>query len=75
MQKIFLSLVLLLIFQLNLNAQDDFYFEDFVYVDNIRSVKFNPVNDLTGFPITKLGNGTKLQLSFDDLDAVDKRYT
>ncbi len=58
-----------------LYAQDDFYFEDYVYVEQIKSVKFHPVNDPPRYPVYKMGDNTPLHFSFDDLDAVDKRYT
>jgi hypothetical protein len=47
---------------------------DFVYVENIRSVRLHPKNVETGYPILELGGGNPLLLSFDDLDADAKNY-
>jgi hypothetical protein len=53
----------------------DYYFEDFVYSESIKSVKFTPYGSPADFPVAELGSSDRLHLSFDDLDAVDKRYT
>jgi hypothetical protein len=63
-----------LFFYSGIMAQD-YYFEDFVYTENIKSVKLNPSGKPTSFPVVQLGSGNRLTLSFDDLDAQDKRYT
>lgn len=52
-------------------------YEDHVYKDGIKTVKFHPVGSNMGFPIIKLFTGETLELSFDDLfeDYVDYSYT
>ncbi len=47
---------------------------DFVYVDNIRSVRLHPKAVETGYPLLELGAGNPLLLSFDDMDADAKNY-
>ena len=52
---------------LNLLAQDDIIFQDFVYTSNISSVEFKGVSGQTAnFPVIQLNQGT-LYFSFDDL--------
>ncbi|MEM9546536.1 MAG: DUF5103 domain-containing protein [Bacteroidota bacterium] len=59
-----------------LQAQyEDIFFEDYVYVTNIKSVKFNPSGDPLLPPIVYLGNPQRLILTFDDMDNVQKDYT
>lgn len=53
----------------------DYYYEDFVYNEYIKSVKLNPSGKPTTPPVVKLESGDRLILSFDDLDARDKRYS
>ena len=47
---------------------------DFVYVENIRSVRLHPKNVETGYPLLELGSANPLVLTFDDLDADAKNY-
>lgn len=48
---------------------------DFIYKDNIRTVRFH-VNGLpVSMPIIDLGRSAKLLLTFDDMEADDKTYT
>ena len=56
-------------------AQDDFRFEDDVYLDYIKSVKFNHEGLFTSLPLIDLNSTGRLVLSFDDLTAGDKDYT
>lgn len=59
-----------------LSAQyDEFYFEDYVYVTNIKSVKINPVGSPLEPPIVYLGNAQRLTVSFDDMDNEQKDYS
>ena len=53
----------------------DFYNEDFVYLESIKSVKLNPLGQPLKPPVVSLDQGQKLHLSFDDLDARDKDYS
>ncbi|GJM34502.1 MAG: DUF5103 domain-containing protein [Saprospiraceae bacterium] len=53
----------------------DFRFEDYIYKDNIRSVKFIIAGVPVSYPIVPLNSNVQLQLTFDDLDADVKRYS
>ena len=46
-----------------------------IYADNIRSVKFHPVDFPLAEPIVALNSGTRLVLTFDDVDLDVKNYT
>lgn len=48
---------------------------DYIYVDNIKSVKFHVENIFLSQPIVELGSGARLSLTFDDLDGDAKDYT
>ena len=54
---------------------EDIYFEDFVYVTNIKSVQIYPAGNPLDPPILYLGNPRRLIVSFDDMDNVQKDYT
>ncbi len=54
-------------------GQDNFYFEDYVYMQNIKSVKFFAGNNPLSFPVSNL-SGTPLHFEFDDLDGDSKDY-
>lgn len=54
---------------------EDIYFEDYVYVTNLKSVKINPVGNPLDPPVVYLGNRQRLIVSFDDMDNVQKDYT
>ncbi len=56
-------------------AQDDFRFEDDVYLDYIKSVKFHHSGLFTSLPLIDLNSNGRLILTFDDLTGVDKDYT
>ena len=73
MARIYLLLVAAFIPFLSMGQ--DFYTEDFVYLESIKSVKLTPAGEPLKPPVVSLTNGGRLQLSFDDLDARDKRYT
>lgn len=48
---------------------------DYVYVENIKSVRFHLDGLLLTYPIVDLGSSTPLVLSFDDLDGDVKDYS
>ncbi len=54
-------------------GQQDFYFEDYTYQENIKSVKFYAGNNPLSYPVSNL-NGTVLHFEFDDLDGDNKNY-
>lgn len=57
------------------NAQDEnLVYEDEVYLDYIKSVKFHHQSLFTSMPIIDIGNSGRLILSFDDLEGEDKEY-
>ena len=57
------------------HAQEDFIYQDYVYVDNINTVEFKGVSGQTAnFPVIQLDKGT-LFFSFDDLAVDAKEYT
>lgn len=59
-----------------LSAQlEDIKNYDYVYVDNIKSVRFHLNGLLLTYPIVDLGSSTPLVLSFDDLDGDVKDYS
>lgn len=58
-----------------LNGQDErLVFEDEIYLDYIKSVKFHHRGLSTSMPIIDLNSSGRLMLSFDDLEGVDKEY-
>ncbi len=71
-------LLLFLFFQfLELRSQDidpNIRFEDYVYLDNIKSVTLTTGNLIMGYPIILLNSNARLVLSFDDLDDEGKNY-
>ena len=77
MKKIFTS-ILSMVFALSVFAQEYGTVNyDFVYLDNIKSVKFHVRDLYTSMPIINLGSRAQLEFSFDDLDGdfKDYRYT
>lgn len=58
---------------LNSTAQDILY-DNYVYVTNIRSVKFHPVNQPLEPPVAFVNNSDRLVLSFDDVSGDTKDY-
>jgi len=68
-----MSLIITGSFSVQLKAQD-FKYIDSVYVQNIRSVKFNPAGNPLLMPLIPISGGLGLELSFDDLDNVAKDY-
>lgn len=53
---------------------ENLVYEDEVYLDYIKSVKFHHQSLFTSMPIIDLGSSGKLILSFDDLEGEDKEY-
>jgi hypothetical protein len=73
-----LYLIAISLFSFVLKAQDEnLRYQDYVYLDNIKSVKFHVEGLLLSYPILNLNSPTPLQLSFDDLspDYRDFTYT
>jgi len=70
------TLTLLAAFSLwaTVSGQDDYYNYDYVYVDNIASVKFYAGNNPLAYPITTVRGNPPLILKFDDLEADSKDY-
>lgn len=62
------------IFQLSLIGQEIIY-EDHVYLEHIKSVKFHHSRLATSEPIIDLNSGGQLILSFDDILGGDRDYT
>lgn len=57
------------------SAQDEnLRYEDYIYVDNIFSLKFHIEGLALSYPVVDLNNGPKLFLTFDDLDGDTKDY-
>lgn len=54
---------------------EDIYFEDYVYVTNLKSVRINPIGSPLNPPIVYLGNPQRLIVSFDDMDNEVKDYS
>ncbi len=70
------TFIFLIFFSCSLIAQyEDIYFDDYVYVTNIKSVKINPSGGPLDPPIVHLGNSQRLIVSFDDMDNEQKDYT
>lgn len=66
-----------------INAQDEYVKDDnllrnhdFIYLEDINTVNFYPLNSPLGYPIIALNNGSRLELTFDDLteDVRDYQY-
>lgn len=73
--KYFISLLLVIIFSSFTFGQDEnLVYEDEIYLDYIKSVKFHHQGLFTSVPIIDLNSSGKLVLSFDDLEAEDKEY-
>lgn len=70
------TLFFLMIFGCSLFAQyEEIYFEDYVYVTNIKSAKINPFGNPLAPPVVYLGNSQRLTISFDDLNNEQKDYS
>ncbi len=56
------------------SEQGDVY-EDFVFIDNIKSVRIHKKEWEVSYPIIKLNSGEQIYLSFDDLEGDVKNYS
>jgi len=62
-------------------AQDEYVVEnylrhsDYVYLDNIKSVRLFPFNEPLAYPVIELNSGQNLQLLFDDLSGGFTNYS
>lgn len=72
--KYFLSFCLLFC-SIGLWCQDELRYEDYTYLDHIRSVKFHHSRLVTSEPILDLGSRGQLILSFDDILGGDRDYS
>jgi hypothetical protein len=64
-----------LVFSFSLKAQDEsLRYEDWIYKDHIKSVRFHVDGLVLTQPIIDLGSDVALQLSFDDLEGGVKDY-
>ncbi len=68
--------IFLLLFHVTLsNAQDEeLLYQDHIYLDNIKSVKFHLNGSVLSYPIIDMRSGGQLSLIFDDLDEEVKDY-
>ncbi len=66
--------IIIINFVSNQLIAQEFRYVDSIYVQNIRSVKFNPSGNPLLMPLIPLNSSTGLELSFDDLDNVTKDY-
>ena len=74
MHKLF-YLLSLLVLPMWMNAQDEqLRYEDFTYLDNIKSVRLYRVDSVLSQPIVPLKSAVRLRFSFDDMDADNKDY-
>ena len=73
--RIYLIILLKIVYVHIALGNDDFVFQDYVYNNNIKTVQFKGVSTQTSnFPIIQLNKGT-LYFSFDDLSEDAKEYT
>ena len=68
--KIILLLTLFTLFTFSSIAQ----YQDAVYKDNIKAVRFHMYGDQGSLPVYKMNSSDQLELNFDDLDANVKSY-
>lgn len=75
MIRLFACLLVILSYSVSSIAQDEnLKYDNHVYLDNIRSVRFHVNGLLLTYPIIDLNSGSQLLLSFDDLDGDVKDY-
>ncbi len=55
-------------------AQENFYTEDYVYAENIKSAKFYAGNNPLNYPVSDISGSPVLILSFDDIEGDSKDY-
>ncbi len=54
--------------------EDFIRFDNYIYNENIHSIRLHKINDLLSKPVIGLNNGEQLKLSFDDLSDESKDY-
>ncbi|MBI5916436.1 MAG: DUF5103 domain-containing protein [Bacteroidetes bacterium] len=74
MKKILVLLAMMLPV-VGFSQDEDLRYYDFVYMDNLKSVKFHAEGLLLSLPIIELGGNVGVVLSFDDLSRDYKDYT
>ncbi len=72
--KRLLLLVFTLLPFLTFGQDENLRYEDYTYLDNIKSVKFHVEGLLLSMPIVNLRSNTALELSFDDLSPDYREY-
>ena len=72
MRSILIALFLFIIGYLY--SQTDYYTEDYVYVENIKSAKLYAGNNPLNFPVSDIYGTPALYLSFDDIEGDAKDY-
>jgi len=72
--RIWIVLIIMVLAQ-NLTSQDEIIYEDHVYLEHIKSVKFHHNRLITSYPIIDLNSGGRLILTFDDILGGDRDYT
>ena len=65
---------ILLTITLPITGQEELRYEDYTYLDHIRSVKFHHSRLVTSQPILDLGSRGQLILTFDDIYGGDRDY-
>lgn len=70
----YLMIICSMIMALSVNAQDIVY-DNYVYLDHIKSVKFHHSSLATSEPIIDLNSNGRLLLTFDDMLGGDRDYT
>ena len=79
-RKILLLLIILTSFNTFAQTEEDYYdgdyirYDDYIYSENFKSVKFHKTGFDLSAPFIDLGSGQTLTLSFDDLNAESNTY-
>jgi len=79
--KFLVWLLFFLLIHFNVVAQDEYVVanylrhKDYVYNDNIKSVRLFPFNEPLDYPVIELNSNQTLQLLFDDLDGGFTNYS
>lgn len=71
----FFSFLSLLPFFLTAQEEENLRYDNHVYLDNIRSVKFHVEGDPLSIPMLPLNGSARFELSFDDLGEDVRTYT
>ena len=70
----FLLVLGLMFMAFTTKCQDEIIYEDHVYLDHIRAVKFHHTRLITSQPIIDLNSNGQLLLTFDDILGGDREY-